>query len=49
MLFRVIAIRNRDGARFVLCPGPFTHDEACTALAKFTRYPWRREQVEPIT
>jgi hypothetical protein len=39
-------------AKGVMCPGPFTHDEACTALAKFNpaHLRFRRvflEEVQP--
>ena len=47
-LYRVVGVRDDNGTRVVHCPGPFTHDEACEALSRFTVRPERRIMVEPI-
>jgi hypothetical protein len=47
--YRVIVIVRRTGKRIVLCPGPFTHAEACIVLSKASRHPWRIETIEEIT
>ena len=46
-LYRVVAVL-RDDSREVMCPGPFSHDEACTVVSKHTVRPERRIQVEEI-
>lgn len=46
--YRVIWKRDDNGTRGVHCPGPFTHDEACTVLRKLSPQPWRRDLLEEI-
>ncbi|MHB8387672.1 MAG: hypothetical protein ACYDDA_13730 [Acidiferrobacteraceae bacterium] len=46
--WRVVWVSDDKQTGGVLCPGPFTHDEACEALSRFTVRPERRILVEPI-
>jgi hypothetical protein len=46
--YSVIVQDRKTGQRTVVCPGPFTHREACAVLSKFTKHSWRLEMVEEI-
>ena len=45
--YRVVWITDR-GKRGIHCPGPFTHQEACTVLTKITPRKDRRDLLEEI-
>lgn len=46
--YRLVWVRDDKGTRGVLCPGPFTLEQAQTVLRKLTDYSWRRILVEAI-
>lgn len=48
-LYRVIWVRDDVGTRGVHCPGPFSHEQACTVLRKLVPSAKRRDLIEEIT
>lgn len=48
--YNVIAVRIDNGEKTYISNTnePMTHKEACTFLSKVTKYPWRREELEPV-
>jgi hypothetical protein len=46
--YLIVWVRDDQKTRGVMCPGPFTHAEACVVLRKITAYSWRRVLLEEI-
>jgi len=46
--YQIVAVSTKSGKRTVVCPGPFSHKEACRVILKFTQYATRILLLEEI-